>query len=183
MTADVRLCGDTWQINYASEFDLRDGLARIAHLCGWDVETEHVVPGWGRPDLYLRAHGVCLAVELKLDLTTASRCRKAVQQSDTYLKAMPEVSWVFLSAPHINLELAAPYMDAYPGVDVRSISSLVHFLKGHLQTMDTRHRVALARFQESAADLEIHRRVLSDLANFKESPIGVHAAPGIEALA
>ena len=48
MTAHLSLCGDNgFTINYASEFDLRDGLAKYAQLCGWDVETEYVVHGWG----------------------------------------------------------------------------------------------------------------------------------------
>lgn len=68
MTVKITLTDDHYTVHYADEFDLRDGLARTAHMAGWGVETEHVVPGWGRPDLYLSSGDVHLAVELKVNL-------------------------------------------------------------------------------------------------------------------
>ncbi|HWH01927.1 MAG TPA: hypothetical protein VNV66_22025, partial [Pilimelia sp.] len=38
-------------IQWRNERDMQDGLAELAHLCGWKVQRELHVLGWGRVDL------------------------------------------------------------------------------------------------------------------------------------
>lgn len=176
MSADLRLVGeDDWQLFYNTEFDLRDGLAYSAELCGWHVETEHVIPGWGRPDLYLRSgNEFVVAAELKLDLQTPSRCRKAIQQADTYRAALPEVTYSCLVATSINREAMEPYQSAYPFVLVFTANQFTQWLRGAARGMEARHRVAFDRFKAACQEVELRRRVLGELSEFNSSPLGVH---------
>lgn len=180
MTADLRLVGDDdWRLLYGTEFDLRDGLAKAADLCGWHVETEHVVPGWGRPDLYLRSgNDLVVAVELKLDLLTASECRKGIQQADAYRLALPEVSATFLVAAAINREVMEPYGQAYPRVEVYTAGAFIEWLRGADRGLAVRHRIAFDRFQRLSREAELSRRVLAELSAFHSSPLGAHILPG-----
>lgn len=175
MTARIEYRGtDGYTLTYAAEADLRDGLAQIAHRSGWEVETEHVVPGWGRPDLYLRTDGFVIAVEIKTDLSTPSRCRKAVQQADGYRVALPEASTVYLVAAHINREAMAPYAASYPHICIESAYEFLSTLGGGRTGLQARHRVARERFAEAERELELHRRVLRDLSCYDDSPLGVN---------
>lgn len=165
---------DGYTVAYGVEADLRDGLAQVAHLAGWDVETEHVVPGWGRPDLYLRASDFVIAVEIKTDLSTPSRCRKAVQQAAGYRVALPEASTVYLVAAHINREAMAPYEAAYPNVAIETAVQFLRTLGGLKRGLSHRHKIALDRFRGSERALDMQRRILRDLSWYDRSPLGAN---------
>lgn len=182
MTAHLSLCGDNgFTINYASEFDLRDGLAKYAQLCGWDVETEYVVHGWGRPDLVLTCPpGLSIAAELKVDLSTASKCRKAVQQADAYRRAMPEITHVALVAGHVNREVMEPYAAAYPHIWVRTAQEFLDTMANLLVGLNERHRTAVVRYRELQEELELSRRVISDLSLAVQSPCAAPVVPSDE---
>lgn len=156
-------------LNYATEFDIRDGLATWAEMDGWDVDKEHVVPGWGRPDLYLSAGASRIAVEIKVELSTPSRCRKAIQQAANYVPAMPEVEKVFLVAAGINREAMAPYEAAYPRVGVQTVEQFFGTLAGWASGYEARHRTALARYREALEVVEMRRRALRDLSSYEGS--------------
>lgn len=171
MSSEIRLTADdNYVISYSSESELRDGLADIGHRCGWDVDTEYVVHGWGRPDLLLRQPGTTIAVELKTDILTPSKCRKAIQQADNYVKAMPNADRVILAAANISWDEMSKYESAYPGVWVMEVSTLLWFMKSWTGEAE-RHRMALARYRKLELDLELSRRVLARLSETSESPL------------
>lgn len=176
MTAEeigLRIADGHPHITYGTEASLRDALARLAFLAGWDVETEHHVVGWGRPDLYLRSPGrPATAVEIKLDLTKAAPIRKAFQQADVYARALgPDVD-VILTAPQVDQSLASQYDLAYPDVWFMETGRFVGFLYGASAGMDERHRRALTRQQELARQYDMHTAVLARLAERTDSPVG-----------
>lgn len=163
-----------YHLAFHDEFSLRDGIARIAHLTGWEVDTEYAISGWGRPDIYIRCTELSIAVEVKTELDTPSKCRKAIQQAANYRVAMPEVSDAYLVAGHINREAMGPYQEAYPQVKVSTALEFLGSLSGLAKGMRNRHQVALSRFQEAERQLEIHRLALTDLSMHEDSPIGVN---------
>jgi hypothetical protein len=48
---NMALLTDDLRVIHRTEAELRDGLAAFAHLHGWHVTTEFVIPSWGRVDL------------------------------------------------------------------------------------------------------------------------------------
>lgn len=168
----LHLEGESYMISWASEFDLRDGIAKLAELAGWEVETEHVVHGWGRPDLYLKSDALTIAVELKTELDTASQCRKAVQQAASYRKAMPEVCEVILAAASINSDAMREYEASYREVWVLSANALCDFILGAVKGLRDRHTRARQAYVELERELELSRRVLGRLATREQSPLG-----------
>lgn len=164
--------GESYVISWANEFDLRDGIAKLAELAGWEVETEHVIHGWGRPDLYLKSDALTIAVELKTELDTASQCRKAVQQAASYRKAMPEVSEVILAAASINSDAMREYEASYREVRVLSANALCDLILGAERGMRNRHGVAREAHLELERELELSRRVMARLALSEGSPLG-----------
>lgn len=171
MPSQVVLTEDgSYNINFSTESDLRDGLADIARRCGWDVDTEFVVHGWGRPDILLRQPGTVIAIELKTDIVTPSKCRKAIQQADTYVKALPNADRVILAAANVSWDEMSKYEAAYPDVWVMDASTLLWFMKSWSGESD-RHRVALSRYRRLEREVELSRRVLADLSGTVDSPL------------
>ncbi len=168
----LHLEGDSYAISWANEFDLRDGIAKLAKLAGWTAETEHVVHGWGRPDLYLKSASMTVAVELKTELDTASQCRKAVQQAASYRKAMPEVSEVILAAARINSDAMREYEASYREVWVMSADALCSFILGAKNGLRDRHSRAQEAHLELERELELSRRVMGRLGAHEHSPVG-----------
>lgn len=168
----LHLEGESYKINWASEFDLRDGIAKLATLAGWNAETEHVVHGWGRPDLYLQSDSMTIAIELKTEISTPSQCRKAVQQAASYRKAMPEVSEVILAAARINSDAMREYEASYREVWVMSADSLCNFILGAKNGLRERHNRARDTHAQLERELELSRRVMERLALHEHSPLG-----------
>lgn len=169
---------DGFVLEWSSEFDIRDGLAGIALRYGWRVETEHVIPGWGRPDLYLSTSEMAVAVEIKTELATPSKCRKAIQQTDNYRRAMPEVSGAYLVAAHVNQSVMEPYATAYPAVTVMTVAQFFGALAGLCVSLPERHKRALRGLREAERELELRRRIVSDLSRYESSPL----APRVDAV-
>lgn len=177
MSADLRFKDGQPKIVYTDEASLRDGLAGLAYLAGWDVETEHHVVGWGRPDLYLRCDDRQVAVEIKLDLTRAATIRKAFQQADVYAKALgPDVE-VILTAPLVDMALAEQYDLAYTEVWFMDTGFFWNWIHGTTVGMRQRHLTALARQRRIAEDLAISTAILRELSSFPGSSVGAHVAP------
>lgn len=174
MTTDLlRLVNDHPQIGYTTEASLRDGLAALAHLAGWEVETEHHIVGWGRPDLYLRGPDQTeIAVEIKLDLRRAATIRKAFQQADVYAKALVPGVDVILTAPTVDHALAQKYDLAYPDVWFLDTDGFVRWLYGASRGMSARHLRAYERQQELARGLDLSVGVLRRLALHRGSSVG-----------
>jgi hypothetical protein len=160
-------------ILYGPESSLRDALARLAYIAGWDVETEHHVVGWGRPDLYLTSPGrKDIAVEVKLDLTKSAVIRKAFQQADVYAKALGPSVEVILTAPRVDQALAQQYDLAYADVWFLEAVTFMDFLYGASIGMRERHLRALRRQRDLAREYDLHTAVLERLADFGGSPVG-----------
>lgn len=139
MTADVVLAAnDEIELRWQSEADLRDSLADFARLHGWQVQTELVVPGWGRPDLVLSVNDVMVVVELKVALTAQSRIRKAFQQADAYRRCLPAATHVLLVAGHINRDLASEYATAFRSVTLCAAGELMGTIAGYADGIFTR---------------------------------------------
>lgn len=169
MTAKLRITenGEV-RIHYASEFDLRDGFAAYAEMAGWDAETEHVVSGWGRPDLYLTSGSSVFAVEVKLTLESAAQCRKGMQQADAYRLAMPEVQQVFLVAPTLNTAAIAPYADAYWRVTPLSCAAFISWLRVDESSLKGRAITALGRSLQANDDLRMRRLITNAVADYDD---------------
>lgn len=168
----VRVEGATRVIDWRTEFDLRDGLAEWAEMAGWGVETEHVIPGWGRPDLYLTSGDYRMAVEVKTTLGTPSLCRKAIEQADRYVKALPEVSACYLVAAHVDRAAMRPYDAAYDLVTVATASEFLAVLDTWPPGINDRRREALARLRQAESELEKRRLALAGVRDvaIREDP-------------
>lgn len=156
MTASVEVKDDgNFQINWATEFDIRDSLAQVAELTGWYAETEHVVHGWGRPDIYLSAGFDRYAIEVKTQLATKSACRRAVQQAAGYSRAMPELKSAILVSPQINKSVMHEYEASYPEVLVMTAAEFIAFLRFDdctLASRKNRIEMALSVLRSRVAD-------------------------------
>lgn len=172
MTDHLHVVDDRPQIRFTDEASLRDALAHLAFLAGWDVETEHHVVGWGRPDLYLRdPSGYELAVEIKLNLTRAASIRKAFQQADVYAKALgPDVE-VVLTAPEVDRSLAEQYDLAFADVWFLDTNRFCDWLYGAKRGMRERHLRALARQREIAEHLALSVAILGRCSDFQGSSV------------
>lgn len=115
-----------------SEADLRRSLASVAHVYGWDVSEEVVIPGWGRIDLVLQDDWTHL-VELKIELTKPAQVRRAFQQADGYGRwwttNKSKAVDVHLVAVEIEWPLVNGVADAYYTVAPRSLAGLLGFLE------------------------------------------------------
>lgn len=130
----IRYQDDKFRISYKSEVEARSGLAAMAHACGWLVQEEVVVPGWGRIDLVLReaSESRPILVELKVDLIRPRDIRKAFQQADGYgrwwTRVRGEVNLPLLVGCNVDQAAVAPIADTYPEVGIYAASSLVAWL-------------------------------------------------------
>jgi hypothetical protein len=171
--ASLRLTDGRPMVWYRDEASLRDGLARLAYLAGWHVETEHHIVGWGRPDLYLQGpDGSATAVEIKLDLTRSAAIRKAFQQADVYAKALGPHVDVVLVAPQVDRALAQQYDLAYADVWFLDVNQFCRWLYGARCGFRERHLLALARQRALAEQLDISTAVLRRASDFSGSPLG-----------
>lgn len=99
--------------NPRDESELRDGLASLAWLCGWNVKTEVPVSTGARIDLLLTApDGRTIVVETKMDLTTRRKLRLGFQQLEGY-RLETGADSAILVAPKINAELAREFGKVY----------------------------------------------------------------------
>lgn len=106
---------------YRSEADMRDALAAMGWLNGWDVRTEVPTTTGGRADLVLRApQGYLVAVELKLEIGTQRAARLAFQQADGYDRHFTthETTAVstFVCALKVDRDAARPVTALYPHI-------------------------------------------------------------------
>lgn len=150
--------GGNFAFDWGTEFDIRDALAEIAQLTGWIASTEHVVNGWGRPDIYLEASLTRIAVEVKTELQTRSACRKAIQQTAGYRRAMPEVELAILVAAEINEAAMIDYKLSYPEVWVLTAHEFINFLRREESTLLSRRCRASLRISEARQDIEKQSR-------------------------
>lgn len=168
----IRLKGDSLNIMFRNEAELRDGLAKYAEMSGWTVETERHIPGWGRADLFLSTATQQYAVELKLELKRSAQIRKAFQQADCYAKALPGVE-VILAAPDVDHDLAREYDLAYTDVYFMTASALLGWIRTFPLDAEERYRVAQDRYKSAMHDLQLRRRVLLEIG----APVPKSAAP------
>lgn len=117
-----------------TEASIRTSLASLAHLYGWEVEEEVVIPGWGRIDIVLR-DGVDapVVVELKIDLTKPARVRKAFQQADGYgrwwIENKAERPAVKLVGLDLDAAVTDPVARAYLSVHCQAVERFIGFLE------------------------------------------------------
>lgn len=139
-----------FQVRYQSEADLRRALANLARLCGWLVEEEVVVPGWGRIDIVLREDPTTppRLVELKLELLKPSQVRRGFQQADGYgrwwTKTKEEPAETYLVAAEHAKEHVSSIGDAYPSVEFLPVP---HFMTSLWVWGDTTLRASCAADQ------------------------------------
>lgn len=166
-------------VRYSTESTLRDGLGHLAYLYGWDVDTEHHISGWGRPDLYLTSPDdtgsrFAVAVEIKLSLVKAADIRKAFQQADVYAKAIGPAVGTILTTPTVNADLAQQYDLAYTDVWFLNLNRFCEYLRGATCGMAFRHRVAHERLRALQQEVDLSVAALRLLSEFPPSPL---AAP------
>lgn len=164
--------------NTESETDLRRSLASVAHVYGWDVSEEVVIPGWGRIDLVLEDDSTYL-VELKIDLTKPARVRRAFQQADGYgrwwttNKGQP--ADVFLVGADMDDAVIKGVADAYYNVWPRTISDILYFLEGGgFRGTDLSRKIrrarALKRAGRAAEISQIYTQALNRLSGHLPDP-------------
>lgn len=127
---------DGTTVRYAGEAQLNLGIASVAHLHGWTVEREVVIPGWGRLDLWItNAAGTrSFAIELKQRLDRPALIRKAFQQAEGYRRwifdADTDVFEMILSAPEPTSDQAAvrTVERLYPGVHFKGVGQVLYLL-------------------------------------------------------
>lgn len=165
MTAQVEVLEDgNFSFHWTNEFDIRDAVAEIATLTGWSADIEHIVHGWGRPDIYLAAGAIRIAVEVKVDLSTRAKCRKGIQQAASYRRALPELTAVILTAPTVDLDAMAEYTSSYPEVWVLSAAELVNFLRYDDYTLADRTSAAQQKVDATQARLDVMRKALAGIS-------------------
>lgn len=120
-------------IRYASEADLRDGLAAVAWFHGWDVSTEVTTSTGGRADVVLSCNGLYIPIELKLSITTKRQARLGFQQAEDYRRHFDVVAdrcHGILAALEIDKDICADSAALYPGVNLRSFYHLLRIVRG-----------------------------------------------------
>lgn len=175
----VRLgVGGSLVIHHTNEAELRDGVAEILRMSGWIVSTEHHIDGWGRIDIVASSEERTVGIELKLDLNTASKCRKAAQQVDNYRRALPHFHEIALVATSFNPDLMDEYAMAYR-VWPQTVSSFLVSMQG-ADVRDT-HLRAHREFAKAKAEFERHLAILRHLSLHRGSPLGAfHDLPPVE---
>lgn len=164
---------------YATESTLRDALADFAHAYGWDATTEHHIPGWGRPDLYLTApDSPTIAVEIKLALAKPAAIRRAFQQADVYSKALGPSVDVLLTAPVMDRATLDTYDLQFTSVWCLETEQFIRYLKGCQKGLSTRHRRAYQRAEQARREHELRIAALSQLSDYTESPLAAAVRVG-----
>lgn len=177
MSADLALGGLRLEdgapiITYVNEADLQSGMATLAEAYGWRVQTEVVVPSWGRLDLVLHARDhddYAYVVEFKKDLTRAATIRKAFQQADGYsrwLAAQGHSTRVWLAPANCTwaaaADLAIAYADSVSLVDCAEVMGAITGkyawnlrlprARARAQVAARQHRVALLALADLTAN-------------------------------
>lgn len=154
-------------INFASEAELRTGLAKLAFAYGWQVREEVVIPGWGRIDLVLHDYSpTSYLIELKQSLTKPSDIRKAFQQADGYGRwwttNREQPAQVILAAAEARDSLIKPVAAAYPEVQYLDAG---HVMDGLAVWGAPEARVLTAgrRSSDLAALLQVHEYAVARL--------------------
>lgn len=131
---------DPYEVRYATESDLRDAMAALWWLCGWDVRTEVKVPSCGRIDVLAQLRNHTVIIEMKKEILTTTQARQAFQQAHAYwaftdavnlnsrvlaleLEQRPRVH-AFVCAGRANWKAAQPASDAYREVTLEDFASL-----------------------------------------------------------
>ena len=118
-------------VRFLNEFELRDGIAALAWLAGWDVQTEAPVSSTGgRADILLTgANGNLIVIEVKTRLETLRHFRLGFQQAEGYRlhfeHKAPGKVLTLLIANTINYDIGAPVGRLYPEVLMESASQLI----------------------------------------------------------
>lgn len=164
---------DLVHVQYRDESQLRDALARYAWLAGWNVDTEHHLPGWGRPDLYLTApESDNFAVELKINLTSSAAVRRAFQQAEMYRTALTDrpLTTVLLVAMEFDETLIRQYDRRFIHVEFCDLYLFMYRLQTEEGT-ESRHRIALHRHSQLLSEMQVSTHVLGRMASDNYSPL------------
>lgn len=172
-----RIWDDACGIEYTGEAGLSEAMATYAHLHGWFVQREIVIPGWGRLDLVLTEPGgsEALAIELKLTLRQAAAVRKAFQQAEGYrrwLKSNPsafgESARLILSSPtnRTDPDLVSSVNELYPSVSYHSVSEVL----GHLTRYPSRdfgigmrRELAAERLERAQREVQLRQAAIAEM--------------------
>lgn len=154
-----------------TEADLRRNLATVAHLFGWLVEEEVVVPGWGRIDIIIRdGLSAPILIELKLDLTKPAKIRRAFQQTDGYgrwwTQAHGEAVDTILIGRTVDENTMTAVQRAYPQVGWCTAGQLLSVFCQRGEEAARKLRRARVRQRRSA----LHGLVLAHDAALKDLP-------------
>lgn len=168
MTVYVR--GGIEHISAASEADMQQSLADLAHAYGWFVTREVAIPGWGRLDLVLaptliETDKYHIVIETKTEIRRPAQARKAFQQADGYARWIASQGYrsrVILTAPERSLDRAvtADHEIAYAeSVELRGLGEVMAVIC-HTTPTTARRMYADRRAKEAirAARLANHAR-------------------------
>lgn len=97
-----------YEVRYGTESDLRDAMATLWWLCGWDVRTEVKVPSCGRIDVLAQLRNHSVIIEMKKEILTTTQARQAFQQAHAY--------WAFTDAENLAAKVLALSIDERPHV-------------------------------------------------------------------
>jgi len=129
--------GENNKLMYGSEADLRDGLAAMAWLHGWEVVTEVVVPHGGRIDLLISTpDGFRVSFELKKTLGSQRAARLGFQQAEGYRRHWETAdpagtdTVTVLSAPDAQFDDWPEFRKMYPGVHLGPWFFVVGLIRG-----------------------------------------------------
>jgi hypothetical protein len=167
----MALLTDDLRVIHRTEAELRDGLAAFAHLHGWHVTTEFVIPSWGRVDLIAVTAERTYVIEVKKKISQARQARLAVQQVDGYAKQLERLyRWPMdygsvdpiVAASEIDEEVVRSAAAAYP---VTGISV------GHLLWRFSRYgdkTLAIDRIELTQREVRLRRSAIAALIDDQE---------------
>lgn len=169
---------------YRNEADIRDAIAAHAWALGWDVQTEVVIPGWGRLDVLLWSEvpsmrdGLQVAIEVKRALSTPAAARRAFQQADGYrlwlkrdrsdrydrdpVGMIPHEIRVILTAPTFDLDACSQANRLYD-VELRSVRDVLDEVSYEASTVQHRALTAWRRVEASRRHQVVLERASADL--------------------
>ncbi|WP_433078983.1 hypothetical protein ACQP1P_38870 [Dactylosporangium sp. CA-052675] len=160
--------------NWRNEIDLRKQLARLAHLYGWNVSEEVVVPGWGRIDIVLEDEDLPnkpILIELKLEIRRPSEARKAFQQIDGYGRwwkaTRNQGAELVLCVVDHEPAVTRPVADAYPEVSLHSAGEVMAFLPHWRTPADVRWAAARDRLADARKTLALHEQAVADIVQIE----------------
>lgn len=169
---NMALLTDDLRVIHRTEAELRDGLAAFAHLHGWHVTTEFVIPSWGRVDLIAVTAERTYVIEVKKAIIQARHARLAVQQVDGYAKQLERMyAWPRNEYADIDVIVTAAKVAEPMLSEATAAYDVVGFPVGHLLWRFAKYgdkSTAMDRIETTQREARIRRLALAELMKDQE---------------